>query len=137
MLRYLIRKKKQIMVRTKQTRKAQPYDELDLFRPATEGRSLHDDANLFYREIMEIETPINPNNLPKSKDVQKAILQIPREKKLPIFFSIYSLLNQRNFGLNLQILPVILLEFFGTQFVKHGKVKMNYPPNHPKRREIP
>ena len=79
------------MVRTKQTRKAQPYDELDLFRPATEGRSLHDDANSFYREIMEIETPINPNNLPKSKDVQKAILQIPREKKITdILFNLFA-----------------------------------------------
>ena len=37
---------------------SKPYSIEDLHRPATEGRSLHDDASAFYREIMKLQTPI-------------------------------------------------------------------------------
>ena len=35
-----------------------PYSLYDLQRPSDEGRSLHDDANLFYRQVMHLQTRI-------------------------------------------------------------------------------
>ena len=39
-------------------READPYTRDDLYRPADEGRSLHDDASRFYRDVMGLETPV-------------------------------------------------------------------------------
>ena len=79
------------MARTKKTTRAQPYDKLDLFRPASEGRSLHDDANKFYREVMQLATPISKRYLPKSKDVIQAILDVPRANNInQILFDLHA-----------------------------------------------
>ena len=60
----------------------QPYVEADLHRPADEGRSLHDDANKFYREVMKLKTPITQRKQPKSKELIEAILNKPRSNEL-------------------------------------------------------
>ena len=50
---------------------SKPYSIEDLHRPATEGRSLHDDASAFYREIMKLQTPIV--TVPSKAAIAKAI----------------------------------------------------------------
>ena len=35
-----------------------PYSEADMFRPADEGRSLHDDLNRFFSQALYMQTPV-------------------------------------------------------------------------------
>ena len=49
------------------------YTSEDIFRESTEGRSLHDNANLFYRKVMGLETPLNAVTQPNINDIHDAI----------------------------------------------------------------
>ena len=55
-----------------------PYTNDDLFREASEGRSLHDDCSKFYRKVMGLVTPLSESIQPTVNEIGKAI-----EKKLP------------------------------------------------------
>ena len=45
-------------------------------------RSYHNDAALFFREVMKLKTPIQSNNTPKCSAVKEALLTIPREQAI-------------------------------------------------------
>ena len=49
------------------------YTSEDVFREPSEGRSLHDDANLFYRKVMGLETPIKAVTQPTINEIHDAI----------------------------------------------------------------
>ena len=53
-----------------------PFTKANLERPASEGRSLHDAASSFLRNVMNVPTPISAANLPKSKEIQKTFLEL-------------------------------------------------------------
>ena len=41
--------------------------------PAADGRSVHDDVNKIYREVMGVSTPTNSKNCPSQSDIEEAI----------------------------------------------------------------
>ena len=41
-------------------------------------RNLHDDVNKFYREVMQLKTPLTQNSLPKCREVKEALVDTPR-----------------------------------------------------------
>ena len=45
----------------------------DLYRESSEGRSLHDDANVFYRTVMGLTTPIRSLEQPSVLQIETAI----------------------------------------------------------------
>ena len=57
---------------------ASPYKEDDLYRPADEGRSLHDDARDFYQEIMGLQSPITIHNIPSLDTITKSFQEMPK-----------------------------------------------------------
>ena len=66
--------------------KGVPFTEQDLQRPADEGRSLHDEVSEFYRAKLGVTTPITPNNIPKSRDVQTVFDSLTEDE--PRFFQL-------------------------------------------------
>ena len=59
-----------------------PYTQLDVYRPASEGRSLHDDINTFFRVAMGLTTPVNFIINPQT--IAKAIVGMPGEIKVKL-----------------------------------------------------
>ena len=57
------------------------YVEDDMYRPTCEGRSLHDGIGSFYRNVMEMTTPIKNDDLPTRKELCNAIEVIAILKK--------------------------------------------------------
>jgi hypothetical protein len=53
---------------------AVPYTSADLYRPQSEGRSLHDDASWFYCHVMGLSTPLV--EIPSLEDIGKAIATV-------------------------------------------------------------
>ena len=51
----------------------EPYTAEDLWRESSEGRSLHDDANLFYRDVMGLTIPIKSTEQPSVLQIEAAI----------------------------------------------------------------
>jgi hypothetical protein len=69
---------------------SKPYSIEDLQRPDTEGRSLHDEASTFYREIMKIQTHI-VTVVPSKADIAKAIQAMTKaeaEKSGPLLLNL-------------------------------------------------
>ena len=56
--------------------KTQPYVIDDLFRPKEEGRSLHDHASSFYRNVMKLGTPIR--SPPTSSEIVESTRKLQR-----------------------------------------------------------
>ena len=61
---------------------ASPYKEDDLYRPADEGRSLHDDSRAYYQEVMKLKTPITIDNLPDLAAITKSFVDLPKNNNL-------------------------------------------------------
>ena len=55
-----------------------PYIEAELFGDEEDSRSLHNDANKFYREVMHLKTPLAQKDLPKCSVVADAIKHTAR-----------------------------------------------------------
>ena len=76
---------------------AVPYTKEDLFREASEGRSLHDDASRFYREVMGLETPVSKEAQPSVSAITDAIEAKVKSDDLCKWTIVYSLfLTNRN-----------------------------------------
>ena len=68
-----------------------PYIDEDIFRESSEGRSLHDDANVFYREVMGLTTPIKSTEQPTVVEIQDAISKKVSKTDLRMWTIIYAL----------------------------------------------
>ena len=68
-----------------------PYTDEDIFRESSEGRSLHDDANVFCREVMRLTTPIKSTEQPIVVDIQDAISKKVSKTDLRMWNIIYAL----------------------------------------------
>ena len=72
-------------------READPYTRDDLYRPADEGRSLHDDASRFYRDVMGLETPVMKSSQPDHGAICEALEYKVQKDDLPIWTIVYSM----------------------------------------------
>ena len=70
---------------------AEPYTNDDLFREASEGRSLHDDCGRFYRQVMGIVTPLSDLIQPAIDEISTAIEKEVARDDLGIWTIVYSL----------------------------------------------
>ena len=69
----------------------QPYTKGDMFREPGTGRSLHDDACRFYREVMGLATPINHAAQPSLTEISQSIDKKVEKDDLRMWEIIYSL----------------------------------------------
>ena len=68
-----------------------PYVADDLYRESSEGRSLHDDSNVFYRNVMGLTTPIPSTEQPCVSQIEAAIKTKVSRDNLKIWKIIYAL----------------------------------------------
>ena len=69
-----------------------PYTSEDMFRePSEAGRSLHDDANLFYRKVMGLVIPIKAVDQPSINDIHDAIAKKVSATDLYMWGIVYGL----------------------------------------------
>ena len=68
-----------------------PYTNGDLFREASEGRSLHDDCSKFYRQVMGLVTPLKDSTQPTVDEIGTAIEKNVARDDLSMWTIVYSL----------------------------------------------
>ena len=59
-----------------------PFVEDDMWRPADEGRSLHDEISMFYREVLQMSTPVGVKDLPDVDVVLKKVSNLLLSEQL-------------------------------------------------------
>lgn len=69
----------------------EPYTAEDLWRESSEGRSLHDDANVCYRDVMGLIIPIKSTEQPSVLQIKAAIKTKVSKDNLAIWKIIYAL----------------------------------------------